>query len=184
MSIQQDSLFHGTTILCVTKDGKVAIGGDGQVTLGQTVLKHNAKKIRKMYNDNILAGFAGATADAFTLFEKFEEKIEKYRGNITRSAVELAKEWRTDKILRRLEALLVVADKEHAFIISGNGDVLEPEDGIAAIGSGGPYAQAAAKALLEHTQFEPRRIVEEAMKITSKICIYTNESINIEELNG
>jgi len=184
MSIQQDSLFHGTTILCVIKDGKVAIGGDGQVTLGQTVLKHNAKKIRKMYNDNILAGFAGATADAFTLFERFEEKIEKYRGNITRSAVELAKEWRTDKILRRLEALLVVADKEHAFIISGNGDVLEPEDGIAAIGSGGPYAQAAAKALLGHTQLEPGRIVEEAMKITAKICIYTNESINIEELNG
>ncbi|HBH60761.1 MAG TPA: HslU--HslV peptidase proteolytic subunit [Nitrospiraceae bacterium] len=184
MSIQQDSLFHGTTILCVRKDGRVAIGGDGQVTLGQTVLKHNAKKIRKMYNDNILAGFAGATADAFTLFEKFEEKIETYRGNITRSAVELAKEWRTDKILRRLEALLVVADNEHSFIISGNGDVLEPEDGIAAIGSGGPYAQAAAKALREHTALGPKQIVEEAMKITSKICIYTNEAINIEELNG
>jgi ATP-dependent HslUV protease subunit HslV len=183
MSIQQDSIFHGTTILCVRKDGQVAIGGDGQVTLGQTVLKHNAKKIRKMYNDNILAGFAGATADAFTLFEKFEEKIETYRGNITRSAVELAKEWRTDKILRRLEALLVVADREHSFIISGNGDVLEPEDGIAAIGSGGPYAQAAAKALLEHTQLGPKQIVEEAMKITSKICIYTNEAINVEELN-
>ncbi|RJR19613.1 MAG: ATP-dependent protease subunit HslV [Nitrospiraceae bacterium] len=184
MSIQQEPVFHGTTIICVRKDGGVAIGGDGQVTLGHTVLKHNAKKIRKMYNDNILAGFAGATADAFTLFEKFEEKIETYRGNITRSAVELAKEWRTDKILRRLEALLVVADKEHSFIISGNGDVLEPEDGIAAIGSGGPYAQAAAKALLEHTQLGPKQIVEEAMKITSKICIYTNEAINIEELNG
>lgn len=184
MSIEQDSIFHGTTILCVRKDGRVAIGGDGQVTLGHTVLKHNAKKIRKMYNDNILAGFAGATADAFTLFEKFEEKIETYRGNITRSAVELAKEWRTDKILRRLEALLIVADKEHSFIISGNGDVLEPEDGIAAIGSGGPYAQAAAKALLEHTQLGPKQIVEEAMKITSKICIYTNEVINVEELNG
>lgn len=184
MSIEQDSIFHGTTILCVRKDGRVAIGGDGQVTLGHTVLKHNAKKIRKMYNDNILAGFAGATADAFTLFEKFEEKIETYRGNITRSAVELAKEWRTDKILRRLEALLIVADKEHSFIISGNGDVLEPEDGIAAIGSGGPYAQAAAKALLEHTQLGPAQIVEEAMKITSKICIYTNEVINVEELNG
>jgi len=184
MSIDHDSVFHGTTILCVKKDGSVAIGGDGQVTLGHTVLKHNAKKIRKMYNDSILAGFAGATADAFTLFEKFEEKIETYRGNITRSAVELAKEWRTDKILRRLEALLVVADKEHSFIISGNGDVLEPEDGIAAIGSGGPYAQAAAKALLEHTQLGPKQIVEEAMKITSKICIYTNEAINTEELNG
>ncbi|MEW6601121.1 MAG: ATP-dependent protease subunit HslV [Nitrospirota bacterium] len=184
MSIQNDSVFHGTTILCVRKDGKVAIGGDGQVTLGHTVLKHNAKKIRKMYNDSVLAGFAGATADAFTLFEKFEEKIETYRGNITRSAVELAKEWRTDKILRRLEALLIVADNEHSFIISGNGDVLEPEDGIAAIGSGGPYAQAAAKALMEHTQLGPREIVNEAMKITSKICIYTNESINTEELNG
>lgn len=184
MSIQQDYQFHGTTILCVRKNGKVAIGGDGQVTLGQTVMKHNAKKIRKMYNDNILAGFAGATADAFTLFEKFEEKIEKYRGNITRSAVELAKEWRTDKMLRRLEALLIVADEDHSFIISGTGDVLEPEDGIAAIGSGGPYAQSAAKALLEHTQLDPKQIVEEAMKITSKICIYTNNSINVEELNG
>ena len=176
-------MFHGTTVLCVRKDGKVAIGGDGQVTLGQTVLKHNAKKIRRMYNNNVLAGFAGATADAFTLFEKFEGKLETYRGNITRSAVELAKDWRTDKILRRLEALLIVADKEHSFIISGNGDVIEPEDGIAAIGSGGPYAQAAAKALLFHTQLEPKQIVEEAMKITSKICIYTNESISIEELS-
>lgn len=176
--------LHATTILCVRKDKKVAIGGDGQVTLGNTVMKHNAKKIRKMYDDNILAGFAGATADAFTLFEKFEEKIETYRGNITRAAVELAKEWRTDKILKRLEALLIVADKEHSFIISGTGDVLEPEDGIAAIGSGGPFAQSAAKALLGHTKLAPRAIVEEAMKITSKICIYTNETINIEELNG
>ena len=176
-------MFRGTTVLCVRKDGKVAIGGDGQVTLGQTVLKHNAKKIRRMYNNNVLAGFAGATADAFTLFEKFEGKLETYRGNITRAAVELAKDWRTDKILRRLEALLIVADKEHSFIISGNGDVIEPEDGIAAIGSGGPYAQAAAKALLYHTQLEPKQIVEEAMKITSKICIYTNESISIEELS-
>lgn len=176
-------MFHGTTVLCVRKDGKVAICGDGQVTLGQTVLKHNAKKIRRMYNNNVLAGFAGATADAFTLFEKFEGKLETYRGNITRAAVELAKDWRTDKILRRLEALLIVADKEHSFIISGNGDVIEPEDGIAAIGSGGPYAQAAAKALLYHTQLEPKQIVEEAMKITSKICIYTNESISIEELS-
>jgi ATP-dependent HslUV protease subunit HslV len=179
-----ESQFHATTILCVRKNGNVALGGDGQVTLGQTVLKHNAKKIRTMYNGNVLAGFAGATADAFTLFEKFEEKIETYRGNITRAAVELAKEWRTDKILRRLEALLIVADKEHSFIISGNGDVLEPEDGIAAIGSGGPYAHAAAKALSEHTGLGPKAIVHEAMKITSKICIYTNESITIEELNG
>ena len=184
MTGRTDLQFRGTTILCVRKNGTVALGGDGQVTLGQTVLKHNAKKIRTMYNDTVLAGFAGATADAFTLFEKFEGKIETYRGNITRSAVELAKEWRTDKILRRLEALLIVADKEHSFIISGNGDVLEPEDGIAAIGSGGPFAQSAAKALLEHTQLGPRIIVEEAMKITSKICIYTNDTFNIEELNG
>lgn len=176
-------MFRGTTVLCVRKNGKVAIGGDGQVTLGQTVLKHNAKKIRKMYNNSILAGFAGATADAFTLFEKFEGKLETYRGNITRAAVELAKDWRTDKILRRLEALLIVADKEHSFIISGNGDVIEPEDGISAIGSGGPYAHAAAKALIEHTQLEPKNVVEEAMKIASKICIYTNDSISIEEIN-
>ena len=176
-------MFRGTTVLCVRKDGKVAIGGDGQVTLGQTVLKHNAKKIRRMYNNNVLAGFAGATADAFTLFEKFEGKLETYRGNITRAAVELAKDWRTDKILRRLEALLIVADQEHSFIISGNGDVIEPEDGISAIGSGGPYAHAAAKALIEHTQLDPKKIVEEALKIASRICIYTNDSISIEEIN-
>jgi len=177
-------MFKGTTILCIRKNGKVAIAGDGQVTLGNTVMKHNAKKIRKMYDDKILSGFAGATADAFTLFEKFEAKIESYSGNITRAAVELAKEWRTDKMLRRLEALLIVADIEHSFIISGTGDVLEPEDGIAAIGSGGPYAQSAAKALLDNTQMDPREIVEQAMKITSKICIYTNEEINVEELDG
>lgn len=176
-------MFHGTTVLCVRKNGKVAIGGDGQVTLGQIVLKHNAKKIRRMYNNSIIAGFAGATADAFTLFEKFEGKLETYRGNITRAAVELAKDWRTDKILRRLEALLIIADKEHSFIISGNGDVIEPEDGISAIGSGGPYAHAAAKALIEHTQLEPKKVIEEAMKIASKICIYTNDSISIEEIN-
>ncbi len=176
-------MFRGTTVLCVRKDGKVAIGGDGQVTLGQIVLKHNAKKIRKMYNNSIIAGFAGATADAFTLFEKFEGKLETYRGNLTRAAVELAKDWRTDKILRRLEALLIIADKEHSFIISGNGDVIEPEDGISAIGSGGPYAHAAAKALIEHTQLEPKKVIEEAMKIASKICIYTNDSISIEEIN-
>ena len=176
--------FRGTTILCVRKNGDVAIAGDGQVTLGNTILKHNAKKVRKMYDGKVLAGFAGATADAFTLFEKFEEKIETYRGNITRAAVELAKEWRTDKILRRLEALLIVADMEHSFIISGTGDVIEPEDGIAAIGSGGPFAQSAAKALLMHTELGSVDIVGEAMKITSKICIYTNETIIIEELNG
>ncbi len=177
-------MFRGTTVLCVRKNGKVAMAGDGQVTLGNTVLKHNAKKIRTMYNNKVLAGFAGATADAFTLFEKFEEKIETYRGNIRRASVELAKDWRTDKILRRLEALLIVADKDHSFILSGNGDVIEPEDGIASIGSGGPFAHAAAKALSEHTELDPKKIVEEAMKITSRICIYTNDTINIEELNG
>lgn len=184
MSERLDSQFHGTTILCVRRNGKVALAGDGQITFGQTVLKHNAKKIRRMYNDKVIAGFSGATADALTLFEKFETKLEAHRGNIARAAVELAKDWRTDKILRRLEALLIVADKEHSFIISGNGDVLEPEDGIAAIGSGGPYAQAAAKALLEHSLLEPKKIAEEAMKITSRICIYTNDAITIEELNG
>jgi len=184
MSAHSKTGFHGTTILCIRKDNKVAIAGDGQITLGHTVIKHNAKKIRKMYNNNVIAGFSGATADALTLFEKFETKLETHRGNLTKAAVELAKDWRTDKILRRLEALLIVADKKHSFIISGNGDVLEPEDGISAIGSGGPYAQAAAKALIEHTRFEPKKIVEEAMKITAGICIYTNESTVIEELNG
>jgi len=184
MSERSIAGLRGTTILCVRKNGKVAIAGDGQVTLGHTVLKHNAKKIRTMYNDNIIAGFSGATADAMTLFEKFESKLETHRGNITRAAVELAKDWRTDKVLRRLEALLIVADSEHTFIISGNGDVLEPEDGISAIGSGGPYAMAAARALFHHTQLEARKIVEEAMKITSKICIYTNENISYEELHG
>ena len=176
-------MMQGTTILCVRKDKSVAIAGDGQVTLGQTVLKHNANKIRKMYDDNVIAGFAGATADAFTLFEKFDEKIQGYRGNLTRAAVELAKEWRTDKILRRLEALLIVADREHTFIITGNGDVLEPEDGIAAIGSGGPYAQAAAKALITNSDLDSKSIVQEAMRIASGICIYTNESLTVEELH-
>jgi ATP-dependent HslUV protease subunit HslV len=175
-------MFHATTILCVKRDGKVAIGGDGQVTLGNTVLKHNAKKVRKMYSERVIAGFAGATADAFTLFEKFEGKLESYRGNMTRAAVELAKDWRTDRVLRRLEALLIVADKEHIFIISGNGDVIEPGEGIAAIGSGGPYAQAAARALYENTQLGAGEIIEKAMKIAAGICIYTNENIDIEEL--
>ena len=175
-------MFHATTILCVRRDGKVAIGGDGQVTMGNTVFKQNAKKIRTIYSEKVVAGFAGATADAFTLFEKFEEKLEAYRGNITRAAVELAKDWRTDKILRRLEALLIIADREHTFIISGTGDVIEPEEGIAAIGSGGAYAQAAAKALFENTQLSAREIVEKSMKIAGNICIYTNENISIEEL--
>ncbi|HEB76048.1 MAG TPA: ATP-dependent protease subunit HslV [Nitrospirae bacterium] len=175
-------MIRGTTILCVRRDGKVAIGGDGQVTMGNTVLKHNARKTRKMYKERVLAGFAGATADAFTLFEKFEEKLESLRGNITKAAVELAKDWRTDKILRRLEALLIVADTEHTFIISGTGDVIEPEEGIAAIGSGGPFAQAAAKALYANTSLGPREIVEKAMRIAADICIYTNERTIIEEL--
>ena len=174
--------MHGTTILCVRRDGKVSIGGDGQVTMGATVMKHNARKVRKLYNNTILAGFAGATADAFTLIEKFEGRIEEYHGNIARAAVELAKEWRTNKMLRQLEALLIVADKEHTFIISGTGDVIEPEDGIAAIGSGGPFAQAAAQALVKHSPLDSQGVVREAMEIASKICIYTNSNLIIEEL--
>jgi ATP-dependent HslUV protease subunit HslV len=174
--------LHGTTILAVRRNGKTAIAGDGQVTVGATVMKHNAKKVRKMYNDKILAGFAGATADAFTLFEKFEAKLEQYHGNLTRAAVELAKDWRTDRILRRLEALMIVSDAERSFVLSGNGDVIEPENGIAAIGSGGPYALAAARALMEHTALDARKVAEEAMKIAAKICIYTNNDISIEEL--
>ncbi len=175
-------MINGTTIICIRRNGRVAIGGDGQVTMGNTVLKQNAKKIRRMSAGNIIAGFAGGTADAFTLFERFEQKLNEHRGNITRAAVELAKDWRTDKVLRRLEALLIVADKEHMFIISGTGDVIEPEDGIGAIGSGGPYAQAAAKALMENTDLSAREIVEKAMKIAASICIYTNDNIVVEEL--
>ncbi|MFZ5996852.1 MAG: ATP-dependent protease subunit HslV [Nitrospirota bacterium] len=177
-------MFHGTTILCVRRNNEVAIASDGQVTMGSTVVKHNARKIRKLYNDKVLAGFAGATADAFTLFEKFESKLEAYRGNITRASVELAKDWRTDRILRRLEALLLVADAEHTFILSGTGDVIEPESGVAAIGSGGPYAQASARALYENTDLPPLEIVKKAMDIASDICIYTNKTITIEELHG
>ena len=174
--------MHATTILLVSRNNRTAIGGDGQVTVGSTVMKSNARKVRKLYNDKVLAGFAGATADAFTLFEKFESKLEQYRGNLTRAAVELAKDWRTDKVLRRLEALMIVADGERSFVLSGNGDVIEPENGIAAIGSGGPYALAAARALAAHTDLDARRIVEESMKITADICIYTNKEISIEEL--
>jgi ATP-dependent HslUV protease, peptidase subunit HslV len=177
-------MIKGTTILCVRRNSKVAIGGDGQVTMGSTVLKQNARKIRTMYNEKVIAGFSGATADAFTLFEKFEGKLETYRGNITRAAVELAKDWRTDKVLRRLEALLIIADAEHTFILSGNGDVIEPEDGIAAIGSGGPFAQAAARALMDNTDFSAKDIVDKAMNIAAGICIYTNRNITIEELHG
>ncbi len=174
--------MHGTTIIAVHRNGRTAIAGDGQVTVGSTVMKHNAKKVRKMYNDRILAGFAGATADAFTLFEKFEAKLEQYHGNLTRAAVELAKDWRTDRVLRRLEALMIVADNERSFIISGTGDVIEPENGISAIGSGGPYALAAARALADHTSLDARAIVTEAMKIAGDICIYTNREISVEEL--
>ena len=174
--------FHSTTILCVRKDGAVAIGGDGQVTMGNTVMKHNARKLRRLANDKVLAGFAGATADAFTLIEKFEGKLTEHGGNLTRASVELAKEWRTSRMLRQLEALLIVADREHTFIISGTGDVVEPEDGIAAIGSGGPYAQAAAQALVKHSGLDAPAVVREAMGIAARICIYTNENLTVEEL--
>ncbi|MEK7747798.1 MAG: ATP-dependent protease subunit HslV [Nitrospirota bacterium] len=176
------SVIRSTTILSVRRNGKVVMAGDGQVTLGATVMKHNAKKLRRIYNDSILTGFAGATADAFTLFEKFEAKLGEYHGNLVRAAVELSKDWRTDRILRRLEALLAVADKDHSLILSGNGDVIEPSDGIVAIGSGGPYAQAAARALLSHTELSAHDIVAAAMDITSDICIYTNKEIVIEDL--
>jgi len=174
--------IHGTTILCVRHKGKVVMAGDGQVTLEHTVMKHTAKKVRRIYQDRVLAGFAGATADAFTLFAKFEEKLEQYNGNLLRAAVELAKDWRTDRILRRLEALLIIADKDHSLVISGNGDVIEPDDGVIAIGSGGPYAQAAAKALIQFSGLDARAIAEEAMKIAASICIYTNDRIIFEEL--
>ena len=175
-------LIRSTTVLCVRRDGKVVMAGDGQVTLGEGVIKHSARKIRRLYQDKILAGFAGSTADAFSLFARFESKLEQYHGNIGRGAVELAKDWRTDKMLRSLEALLLVADTNQTFLISGQGDVIEPDTGIAAIGSGGPYAIAAATALFEHTNLPPRTIAEEAMKIAGKICIYTNDRITIEEL--
>jgi ATP-dependent HslUV protease subunit HslV len=174
--------IRSTTILCVRRDGRVAMGSDGQVTVGTTVMKSNAKKLRRLHHDQILAGFAGATADAFTLFEKFEAKLEEHRGNLTRAAVELAKDWRTDRVLRRLEALLAVADRDHSFVISGTGDVVEPEDGILAIGSGGPYALAAARALLNHSTLEARTVVQESMRIAGGIDIYTNQEIIIEEL--
>jgi ATP-dependent HslUV protease, peptidase subunit HslV len=175
-------LIRSTTVLCVRRDDKVVMAGDGQVTLGESVIKHGAKKIRRLYQDKILAGFAGSTADAFTLFSRFEAKLEQYHGNIGRAAVELAKDWRTDKFLRHLEALLLVSDKETTFLLSGQGDVIEPDTGIAAIGSGGPFAQAAAQALADHTKLSPREIAEEAMKIAGRMCIYTNDRITIEEL--
>ncbi len=175
-------MFQGTTILALRHQGKVVVAGDGQVTMGQTVMKHRAKKIRRLYHDQILTGFAGATADALTLFEKLEAKLEQFNGNLTRAAVEMAKDWRTDKILRRLEALLLAADKEHILILSGNGDVMEPDDEVAAIGSGGPLALSAAKALLAFSTLEAPEIAREAMKIAASLCIYTNEQIVLEEL--
>ena len=177
-----ETIFHGTTILSVRRGGRVAVGGDGQVTLGNVVVKGSARKVRRLYHDRIIAGFAGGTADAFTLFERFEAKLEKHQGNITRAAVELAKDWRTDRILRRLEAMLAVADTEASLIITGNGDVLEPEHGLIAIGSGGPYAQAAAKALLENTDMPPEEIVKRALTIAGDLCIYTNQQHTIEVL--
>lgn len=176
--------FHGTTILCVRKNGQTVIGGDGQVTLGNTVVKGNARKVRRLYNEQVLAGFAGATADAFTLFEKFEGKLEKYGGNLLRSAVELAKEWRTDRAMRRLEAMLVVADRTHMLTISGNGDVIEPETDLIAIGSGGAFAQSAATALILHSDLNARAIVESALNIAGDICIYTNHNLTIEVLDA
>ena len=174
--------FRGTTILAVRRDDRVAIGGDGQVTLGNTIMKGNARKVRRLHNDKVVAGFAGGTADAFTLFERFEGQLDKHRGNLTRAAVEMAKDWRSDRVLRRLEALLIVADKDDILMISGNGDVIEPEQGLIAIGSGGPFAQAAATALVENTELPARDIVEKALNIAGDICIYTNRHLTIEEL--
>jgi len=177
-------VFHGTTILSVRRNDAVALGGDGQVTLGQVIIKASARKVRRLYHDRILAGFAGATADAFTLFERFEAKLEKHQGHLTRSAVELAKDWRSDRVLRRLEAMLAIADASVSLVITGAGDVLEPEHGIIAIGSGGAYAQAAAKALLDNTSLSAREIVERSLTIAGEICIYTNQQIVIETLEA
>ncbi len=174
--------FHGTTIVCVKVKDQVAMAGDGQVTLGHAAVKHSAKKVRKIFEGKVLVGFSGATADAMTLFDKFEAKLEEYRGNLRRAAVELARDWRTDRILRRLEALLAVADKESMFLISGSGDVLEPDDNVVAVGSGGAYAQAAAKALSRHSDLAARQVAEESLKIAAEICIYTNDKITVEEL--
>jgi ATP-dependent HslUV protease subunit HslV len=174
--------FHATTIVCVRRGNRVAMGGDGQVTLGNIVVKGTARKIRRLYHDKVLAGFAGATADAFTLQERFEGKLEKHQGHLMRAAVELSRDWRTDRILRRLEAMLIVADHEHTLVLTGNGDVLEPENGLAAIGSGGAYAQSAALALLRHTEIEPQEIVKASLKIAGDLCIYTNQEHAIEVL--
>jgi ATP-dependent HslUV protease subunit HslV len=174
--------IRSTTVLCVRRNGNVVMGGDGQVTMGETIVKHSARKIRKLYQEKVLAGFAGSTADAFSLFSRFEAKLEQYHGNLGRACVELAKDWRTDKALRHLEALLLVCDKQQTYLISGAGDVIEPDEGVAAIGSGGPYALSAARTLMEHTELPARRIVEEAMKIAGKTCIFTNSNVTLEEL--
>ena len=175
-------MFHATTILAVRHQDRTCLAGDGQVTLGSTVVKHGARKIRRLYNDSILAGFAGSAADSFALFSRFESKLEQYRGNLERAAVELARDWRTDRALRRLEAMMIVADRTSVFLLSGTGDLIEPDDGIVAVGSGGPYATAAARALSRHSQLSARQIAEEAMAIAASICIYTNASLTIEEL--
>jgi len=177
-----ENKMHGTTVLCVKYKGKVVIGADGQVSLQDTVFKHNAKKVRRLYHDKIVAGFAGSTSDAFALFQRFEGKLEGYNGNISRAAIELSKEWRTDKVLRRLEAMLIVANEEKLYILSGSGDVIEPDEDILAIGSGGPYAQAAALALKRHSNLDAKKIVEESLNIASDICIYTNKKFTIEVL--
>ena len=176
------AVAHATTVVSVRHRGQVAIAGDGQVSIGQTIVKAGAKKVRKLYQDRVLAGFAGAAADAFTLFARFEGKLEEYRGNLPRAAVELARDWRTDRVLRRLEALLAVADREHSFIVSGTGDVIEPDDGLIGIGSGGPYALAAARALTAHSDLDAKAIVSEAMKVAASICVYTNDQITVETL--
>ena len=177
-----NNVFHATTVLSVRHRGHVAMAGDGQVTIGQTVVKASARKVRKLHGDRVLAGFAGAAADAFTLFARFEAKLEEYRGNLPRAAVELAKDWRTDRVLRRLEALLAIADREHSLIVSGTGDVIEPDDGLIGIGSGGPYALAAARALVGHSDLDAKAIVTEAMRVAASICIYTNDAITVEAL--
>jgi len=181
--MSRQSVIRGTTIIGIRRGGQVAMGGDGQVSIGETVMKEKARKVRRIYGDRILAGFAGSSADALTLFEKFESKIEQYKGNLTRAAVELAKEWRTDKILRRLEALLAVMDREHSLIVTGSGEVIEPDDGIVALGSGGGYALAAARALVKHSDLDARQTVEECLNIASRICVYSNNEITVEVLD-
>ena len=179
---QKGVKFHGTTVLCVKRDGKLVMGGDGQITMGEGIVKHRARKIRRLYKDRVLAGFAGSTADALSLFSRFEEKLEEFHGNINRAVVELAKEWRTDRVLRHLEALLIVSDGKNTYLVSGTGDVIEPDDGIVAIGSGGPYAVAAARVLAKLTQLSARQIVEEAMATAGDLCVFTNDQVTIEEI--